>query len=330
MVFSKPILMTISRLNIPKVGIIYILLDILLVITFSINLALDLFASPTIPIIQSSEHNPSNNFEQKSKDNLARLKGIEVSYEDNYVLVEINLDAVKNFYYHQLPNPTRWYIDLEDTILDPYLKRGNHSVKGELLTNIRWSQNRPDVTRVVFDLQMVAQPQIETKSNPPQLLLTWGFKPDVAIETPYPKTDSQLTESIRDGETIMAVPTPYSQSGNAEDVTSTTLPETTTAAKETLSKESLSLPIPSETIDTQTAASSLGNEIRSEPMWFQNNTVIILLSIIMGLVIFLIFITIVVFYLMSKNLIVLRKSRLENAEEGSTQDEETPLHKIGS
>ena len=76
------------------------------------------------------------------------------------------------------------------------------------------------------------------------------------------------------------------------------------------------MPVPAEINETRASNSSPGQESLFERIWPQDNQAIILLCIIMGQLIFLIIITLSMFYLISKGLLIIRQNQHENSEEG--------------
>ena len=284
--------MTKSSFKVPNMRMSSFLRNSLLTIAFLIYPACNLLAAP------------------------AQLTGIDVSYEDDSVIVAVNCDTVKYFDFHRLSNPARWYIDLEDTIVSPKLKQNKYSVEGELIQSIRLSQNSPYVTRLVFDLKEDVKPTVKAESNPPRLLLTWKYKTPAAMENPSTDPDSSLEEPKSDGETTVAGATPFSQPDNTEDAVGTASLEPGTADEKNLPEESPPVTVPTEINETQASNFSPGEERLLANIWPQDNQAIILLCIIMGQLIFLIIITLSMFYLISKGLLIIRQNLHENPEGG--------------
>ena len=248
----------------------------------------------------------------------SQLKGIDVSYEDDSITVYINCDTVKHYDFHQLSGPTRWYIDLRDTLVSPELNNIEYSIEGDIIHSIRLSQNRPDVARLVFDLKEEAQPNIRTESDPPRLLLTWKPKTFAATENLSPDTDGSLKEQKCNCDTAVIDATLFSETDDTDGAEGAALAGTGAATEKDLMEGSSPAPVPAEITETQAPDSTRGKESGLGRIWPQDNQANILLSIIMGQVIFLILITLSIFYLISKGLLALRQNRQEKAEQELT------------
>jgi len=281
--------MTTSRLSTLNTRTMPLLRKSLLIITFLIYPASNISAAPSL------------------------LTGIDVSYEDDSITVAINCDTVKYYDFHQLPEPTRWYIDLRDTIVPTELNHMEYSIEGDIIRSIRLSQNRPDVARLVFDLKQDAQPTIKTESNPPQLLLTWKSKISAAAGNSTSGTDSSSKEQECNCDTAVIDSSLFLETGDTDGAEGAAIAGAGAAAERNLPEGSP--PAPAAITETQVSDSTPGRESGLGRIWPQDNQANILLSIIMGQVIFLIIITLSIFYLISKGLMAIRQNRQENTDQ---------------
>ncbi|MFQ6082655.1 MAG: N-acetylmuramoyl-L-alanine amidase [Candidatus Aminicenantia bacterium] len=85
---------------------------------------------------------------------LPRVEVYNVRYYNHpyFTRVVVDIKELREYYYGELHNPDRIYIDLYQTELNSFLKEKIFSVDNEYLQRIRVGQHQPNTVRVVLDL----------------------------------------------------------------------------------------------------------------------------------------------------------------------------------
>lgn len=113
---------------------------------------------------------------KKNANGLNELNEVRHQSSDEYTRIVINADRKTPFRYQllnpvpELNKPHRLYIDLEDTIMGPHVKR-NVDIADGILRRVRIAQNQPTVTRVVLDFQDLQKYQIFALENPYRIII---------------------------------------------------------------------------------------------------------------------------------------------------------------
>ena len=116
------------------------------------------------------------------------LKTISLNRLENKLEVQIELDKLFNYESFTLLNPNRLVIDLlqvEKFSSNPYIEVNDLGIK-----SIRTAKNRPDVTRVVFDLAEKL-PSYTIKEDEKGLTITFWFEEEVLVEEKLPEIEEE-------------------------------------------------------------------------------------------------------------------------------------------
>ena len=153
-----------------------------------------------------------------------RVTGIRYWSTADYTRVAIDLDADVKFESGRVPDPDRIFFDLSDTRLVSTLVGKGFDVQDSFLKKIRVAQYQPDATRVVLEVDNVAEYSAFLLPNPYRLII------DI-----HGKNASASTQVAATSPTDSATDNSHAVSGTAAPVTneaakSTSKPAATTAA----------------------------------------------------------------------------------------------------
>ncbi|MHB1021298.1 MAG: N-acetylmuramoyl-L-alanine amidase [Acidobacteriaceae bacterium] len=124
----------------------------------------------------------------------------------NYTRVVLDLGAPVQYEVGHIPNPDRFYFDLKNTRLAHRLFGKTIEVKDEgFLRHIRPAQFKPNVTRVVFDVNPNTDYSVFVMANPDRLIIDIHAKGMVPVPVAPPSSPPPPTGSIS-----QAVPAPAS------------------------------------------------------------------------------------------------------------------------
>lgn len=115
----------------------------------------------------------------------------------NYTRVVLDLGAPVQYEAGHIPNPDRFYFDLKNTRLAHPLFGKTIIVKDEgFLQRIRPAQFKPDVTRVVFDVNPNTDYSVFVMANPDRLIIDIHAKGMVPVPVTPPSKPAPPTGSI--------------------------------------------------------------------------------------------------------------------------------------
>ena len=108
---------------------------------------------------------------------------------DGYTRVTIDLDGRAHYQETRVGNPDRIFFDLSNTKLGPEAPGKPIAVEDRLLRQIRAAQNRPDVVRVVLDLNQGNNCSVSELSDPFRIVIevrkdSGPATPSAVVETP--------------------------------------------------------------------------------------------------------------------------------------------------
>jgi N-acetylmuramoyl-L-alanine amidase len=125
------------------------------------------------------------------RSSLPRVTGIRHWSTSDYTRVAIDLDAEVKYEAGRVPDPDRIFFDLPDTRLASTLVGKSFEVQDGFLKKIRVAQYQPDATRVVFEVDDVAEYSAFLLPNPYRLIID--------IHGRAPHTESQLAANPATG-----------------------------------------------------------------------------------------------------------------------------------
>ena len=108
--------------------------------------------------------------------------------------VVIDLKRKTKYTVHRLSGPPRLYIDIEKTVLDP--PKQSWAIRDGLLRQVRASQFREDIVRVVLDLEEIKGYNVFSLSNPHRIVLD-VFPPRTLDRVRDPSLARQLGAKVR-------------------------------------------------------------------------------------------------------------------------------------
>ena len=103
---------------------------------------------------------------EPQKKKLVRMDGIRYWSNPSYTRIVIDLPSTLEFKEERLYGPNRLYIDLYDAEIDEGLRDRAILVNDGLIKQIRASQYKPDVVRVVFDVAEFQNFEVFSYENP--------------------------------------------------------------------------------------------------------------------------------------------------------------------
>jgi N-acetylmuramoyl-L-alanine amidase len=108
---------------------------------------------------------------EASSNGISFLRSVRHWSTGDYTRVAIDLDARTQYKRFMLDNPARLCFDIHGSKLSPELGSKPYVVDDEFLKQIRLSQNRPDVVRVVLDLTGVQDYSVSELSDPFRIII---------------------------------------------------------------------------------------------------------------------------------------------------------------
>lgn len=161
----------------------------------------------------SSAENAADNTrpaEEKKANRITRVTGLRYWTGPDFSRVAVDLDRSVKFESQRIDNPDRIFFDLLSTHLDSRLTGQTINVDDGLLKNIRIAQFRPGRTRVVLEVDNVADFKASLLDNPPRLVVDVRSKDpikkpkesqtdrpaEVAAEKPVPRRALEATPEV--------------------------------------------------------------------------------------------------------------------------------------
>ena len=145
-----------------------------------------------------------------SDSDLARVKGIRYWSTADYSRVAVDLDSDITFHSERLRNPDRIIFDLHWTRLAPSLTDKNINPKNSFLKRVRVSEDRPGDTRLILEVNDLANYSAFLLPNPDRLIIdmhgreasTTARKPPFKIGNRV-RPSSQSAESVPDTTSVI-------------------------------------------------------------------------------------------------------------------------------
>jgi N-acetylmuramoyl-L-alanine amidase len=201
--------------------------------------------TPTPDVTVTDDHLATvakNGGESPKSVEAPRIEKIKTSVTPNSTEIVLDLEDSVQYVSGRIANPDRIYFDLHSARLSPAVARGNVHVSGDLLTKVRVAQNQFGVVRVVLDVNGVKDYAASLLQKPSRLVIElYGDSAG-----PSKSASVQMAQSTKSENPAPAIerPAPSTTAISAEAIPSSSPTPNLTSAKEAVSSEERSAPVP--------------------------------------------------------------------------------------